>query len=141
MLSIAARYADTVGFLTAPLSGGVLVDSAEARSPANFERQLQHVRAAAGERFDRLELSVIATLQWTEDAEASAAKIASQRGWSVPPRDLLEMPTMLIGTTNELLEGLHARRERFGVSYFVVRDSQMGDAAPLVQRLARADGA
>ena len=138
VLSIAARHADSVGLLAAPLSGGVLVDSAEARSPANMERQIQVLRSAAVDRFACLELSAIATLEWTANSHATAERIAQLRGWNVPARDLLEMPTMLIGTTDELLERLHARRERFGLSYFVVRDSQLADAASLLLALGLA---
>jgi hypothetical protein len=82
-----------------------------------------------------LELSVVATLELTRDAEASAKKIAADRGWSASAREVLDMPTMLIGSTHELVDLVRTRRERFGVSYFVVRDSQFADAAALVQQL------
>ena len=46
---------------------------------------------------------------------------------------------MLIGTTDdELLKGLHARRELFGLSYFVVRDSQLADKVSLLSALGLA---
>jgi probable F420-dependent oxidoreductase len=137
VLSIAARHADSIGLLPAPLSGGVLVDSAEARAPASLHRQLEILRSAAGDRFDRLELSVVATLEWTVKPLETAADIAQRRGWSVPARDVLDMPTMLVGTTDGLVEKLHARRERFGLSYFVVRDSQLAEATLLLEALAR----
>src|SRR5437870_8479466 len=108
VLSIAARYADTIGLLSAPLSGGVLVDSAEARSPANLHRQLDVVRSAAAERFERLELSIIATLAVSSDAHAAAVHVARQRGWSVSAKEVLDMPTMLVGTTEQLVETLYA---------------------------------
>src|SRR5262249_32586962 len=117
--------------------GGVLVDSAEARAPAAIHRQLEIIRSAAGDRFDHLELSVVATLEWTADPLQAAAGIARQRGWSASARDVLEMPTMLIGTADDLVEKLHACRERFGLSYFVVRDSQLADATLLLEALAR----
>ena len=136
VLSLAGRCADTVGLLSAPLSGGVLVDSAEARSAENVAQQVDIVRRAAGERFANLELSVFATLVGSTARLLTADALAGQRAWEVSPENVLQMPTVLVGTPDEMAEDLQRRRELFGISYIVVRDSQVADAAPLVRRLA-----
>jgi hypothetical protein len=60
-LSIAAQRADNLVFLSAPLSAGVFVYSAEARSPRYVSEQVDVIGSAAGNWFARLELSVFAT--------------------------------------------------------------------------------
>jgi probable F420-dependent oxidoreductase len=135
VLSIAAQRADKVALMSAPLSGGVLVDSVEARSPNNFCAQVNVIREAAGDRFAQLELSVFATFVAADDRTGAAEKLARTRGWEARPEDVLAMPTVLIGSEEQIAEDLVRRRERHGVSYIVLRDSQLADAAPLVQRL------
>ena len=136
VLSLAGGYGDIAALLSAPLSGGVLVDSVAARSAENVTQQVAIVRNAAGERFADLELSIFATFIGASDRRAAAEKLAGQRGWKASPQEVLRMPTVLIGTAEELAEDHHRRRDQFGISYIVLRDSQLADAAPLVRRLA-----
>ena len=121
---------------TEPLSDGVLVDSAEARLASNVAEQIDVVRQAAGERFESLELSVFATLIAANDREEAARSLARQRGWAVDPKEVLEMPTVLLGSTEHIIDDLERRRADLGISYIVLRDSQLADAAPVVGRLA-----
>ena len=46
------------------------------------------------------------------------------------------MPSFLIGTHDEIVEDILARRERYGFSYHVVSDSLMEEFAPVVAELA-----
>ena len=46
------------------------------------------------------------------------------------------MPSMLIHTTDQVVDDLQRWRASLGVSYIVVRDSQFEAAAPVVRRLA-----
>jgi hypothetical protein len=46
------------------------------------------------------------------------------------------MPHFLIGTIDELVEDIVARRERFGISFIVVQGEVAEDLAPVVERLA-----
>ena len=135
MLSIAARHADTVALLSAPLSNGVLADSAEARSPRHVAEQVETVRRAAGERFASLELSVFATITVTADRRTVAERLARRRGWEVSADEVLAMPTVLIGTVEQICEAVLLRRQEHGITYFVLRDSELRDAAPVIQRL------
>jgi len=49
---------------------------------------------------------------------------------------VLDMPTFFIGIEDQIVDDLRQRRERYGVSYIVVRDSQLSEATPVVRRLA-----
>ena len=46
------------------------------------------------------------------------------------------MPSVFIGSVNEIADQMEQRRERYGFSYYVVSDRQLDRAAPLVERLA-----
>jgi probable F420-dependent oxidoreductase len=136
MLSIAAQHADIVGILPAPLSRGKLVDPVESRLVQSVDRQIDIVRQAAGPRFAQLELSVFATFAPASDRIDAARQLAQQRGWQdVPAEAVLDMPSVLIGSEDQMIDDLQRRRERFGLSYIVVRDRQLSEAAPLVARL------
>ena len=43
---------------------------------------------------------------------------------------------VLVGTIDQITEKLCIRRERFGISYVVIRDSVSDEFAPVVERLA-----
>ena len=49
---------------------------------------------------------------------------------------VLQMPGILVGDTSAMVDSLQETRETLGVSYVVVRDSQLELAAPVVRRLA-----
>jgi hypothetical protein len=49
--------------------------------------------------------------------------------------DVLQMPSMLIGSVDEMVLDLQARRESYGFSYYVVADEQMEAFAPVIKRL------
>ena len=50
--------------------------------------------------------------------------------------DVLDMPSIFIGTRDQIVEDLLRRREQYGFSYFVVSDASMEAFAPVVRRLA-----
>jgi probable F420-dependent oxidoreductase len=136
VLSIAAKHADIVALLSSPLGGGVLEDSAAARSAEHVAQQVQTVREAAGDRFASLELSMFPTLVQTTDRHHAAMDLARQRGWDLTHADALDMPTVLVGTTDQIVDDLRRWRASLGVSYIVLRDGQLEAAAPVVRRLA-----
>jgi hypothetical protein len=43
---------------------------------------------------------------------------------------------VLIGTVDQLVEDLQARRERWGISYYVIFEPHIDAFAPVVSRLA-----
>jgi hypothetical protein len=50
--------------------------------------------------------------------------------------DVLQLPTELIGTQDEIVGHLVRNRERYGVSYITVPERYMQEFAPIVERLA-----
>jgi probable F420-dependent oxidoreductase len=133
MLRLAGREADIVGFNPKPLPRGGH-DWAGSTLAAR-EEQIGWVREGAGERFDRIELSMVAYRAIVTDRpREAAAEIAPQYG--VTPEQLLVLPDFAIGSVEAMVERLIAQRERLGVSYIEVSDKEAEDFAPVVARLA-----
>ncbi len=138
MLTLAAREADIVGILAGPLNAGVpTVNDPAAYTVESFAQKIEWLREAAGERFTRLELSVITTPVFTHNRSLGAEQVAQTRGWSgVSVEEILQMPTIFIGTVEQVAEQMLERRERFGISYYMTLDRLMEAYAPLVERLS-----
>jgi hypothetical protein len=92
-----------------------------------------HVRAAAGDRAAALELhALVQAVVVTNDRRAAMDRVRRHFP-TLAPTELEETPYVLVGSTTGLVEALRAHRERFGISYWTVRDEAL---APVVARLA-----
>jgi hypothetical protein len=49
---------------------------------------------------------------------------------------VLEMPSIFIGSVDQIVDEMRSRRECYGISYYVVRDGSLETVAPIVERLA-----
>jgi hypothetical protein len=79
---------------------------------------------------------MVASVAVGEDARHQAERLAAERGWGAAAADkVLEMPSVLAGPPERIAEDLQARRERLGLSYYVVSNANMEAAAPVVDRL------
>ena len=135
MLGIAGREADIVGILPRALRHGTISEALSERSPATIAEKVGWVREAAGDRFDRVELSMVATVRVAADHVAAAERFAAEEGWAGAAERVLEMPSVFLGPVERIVDQLHARRERYGFSYHVVPDEAMEAVAPVVERL------
>jgi probable F420-dependent oxidoreductase len=70
----------------------------------------------------------------TDDRAAAAEAVATQIE-GVTPAQLLDAPFALIGTVPELVEQLHAHRERWGFTSFVVREPTFDVVARVIAAL------
>lgn len=135
MLKLAGREADIVGILTSDVSSGTLISDIRERMAAAVQQKIDWIRQGAGDRFDQIELSLIPSIIFTNDRHNSIETLIRQQGWDVTVDDVLQMPSMLIGSVAEMVLDLQARRETYGFSYYVVADDQMEAFAPVVARL------
>jgi probable F420-dependent oxidoreductase len=137
MLSIAAREADIIGFQTVSTASGVVLNDPSVRLAPAVAQKVEQVRRVAGERFARIELSMVATVVIAEPRLPAAEQLARDRGWGgIPGAQVLEMPSVFIGPVDQVVEEMQARRERYGFSYYVLLDHAIEAAAPIVARLA-----
>jgi probable F420-dependent oxidoreductase len=123
MLGLASRHADTVALLPSPIKNSQDRDDPRDLLPAALDRKIAVLRAKAGDRFAALELSAFVTIQITSHRRSATQELITKRGWSgIDPRAVWEMPTILIGSIDQIREDMQARRERFGLSYLVSPD-------------------
>jgi probable F420-dependent oxidoreductase len=133
MLRVAARHADIVGLLPAPIRGADEGDDPLDRMPAALESKLAVLRSAAGDRFGRLELSAFGTFSITDRRRASTEELIARRGWGgIDAGDVWQMPTIFIGSVAQISEDLQARRERFGLSYLITPDRELPTLAAII---------
>jgi probable F420-dependent oxidoreductase len=135
MLKLAGREADIVGILTSDVSSGTLISDIRERMAAAVHQKIDWIRQGAGHRFDQIELSLIPTIIFTDDRRSHIESLIRQQGWDVTVEAVLQMPSMLIGSIEEIAQDLQARRESYGFSYYVVADDQMDSFAPVIEWL------
>jgi probable F420-dependent oxidoreductase len=134
MLSLAARHADIVGIAPAAVTGEIDAESARTATPAATDAKLEWIRAAAGDRFDDLELNVLLFAAMVgPDRQSNAEAIAALFDISVD--DALASPHLCFGSVEEICDDLEARRERWGISYVTFPGDALEAAAPIVDRL------
>lgn len=138
MLNLAGREADIVGILTSDVSSGALVSDINERLPAAVRQKVEWIRQGAGDRFDQIELSLIPTVIITDDRRGQTEALIQKQGWALSVEDIWQMPSMLVGSIDEIVTALLARREAYGFSYYVVSDDMMECFAPVVAQLAAA---
>lgn len=145
MLELAAREADIVSINPNLRSGGLRETetgaegrkwavAGEARTAAATSQKVEWVRAAAGDRFDQLELSVFARVVPTGDRRAEAARMAHVL--DLPAAEVLASPHVLVGTVDDIAEDVVRRRDAYGISFVVVGQASLRPMAPVVERLA-----
>jgi probable F420-dependent oxidoreductase len=139
LLEVAAREADIVGLTgIAFRRGGAEPDVSDFRA-AIVDQRVALVREAAGARADRLELNaLVQRVIVTDDRRKAARELATGRWATLTPDDVLASPYVLIGTVDEMIDDLRARRERWGISYVMTHEPFMDALAPVVTRLAGA---
>ncbi|MEW9548946.1 TIGR03621 family F420-dependent LLM class oxidoreductase [Nonomuraea sp. NPDC050783] len=132
VLRLAAEQADVVNIGTRVRPDGGGPDARDGGLEA-FLAKLRHVRAAAGDRYDRLELG-------TSVMQVGERK--AEEPWSAADSSALDgTPQVLLGTPRDIADKLRHWRDEHGVSYFVVhheRDLPAFTAA--AEELATAPG-
>lgn len=135
MLRLAAREADIVNVNYDLREGRVNAALVRTGMAAATDEKLGWIKQAAGRRMGKIEMSVtIFFANITEDRESVAAVIG--RGFGADAADVLDTPHFLIGTVDEIVESLQARRERYGISYVILPGDVAEEFAPVVQRLS-----
>jgi probable F420-dependent oxidoreductase len=133
MLRLAARHADIVGVLPAPIRDSTDSDDPQDRLPAAFGAKIDVVREAAGDRFGDLEISAFGTFIVTPSRRAATEDLITRRGWTgLDAETVWQMPTTFIGSPDQIRADLHERQERYGLSYLVAAD----DTLPVLAEIA-----
>jgi probable F420-dependent oxidoreductase len=121
-LALAAREADIVGLAPRP-------NDPRSITAAATEEKIGWVRAAAGDRFDRLEFNAYPSggpVVVTQDARGEAGRradaIRRQTGVELTVEEVLESPHVFIGSVAGLADKCRELRERFGITSIMLDD-------------------
>lgn len=136
LLTLAAREADIVGFsgITFRRGGADPADLSGWRVPAVDER-MRLVREAAGDRYRQLELNALVQRVIVTNDRRGAAEELTRRWVQLTADELLASPYVLIGTLDQMIEDLQARRQRWDLCYYTVPADCVDAFAPIVARL------
>lgn len=133
MLSIAAREADIIGLAIKVQADGSGPDPRDIA--VTLAQKVEWVRAEAGERFDDLEFNIQTwAVVITEQREQAATQLAEQ--FPLPIEMLLNIPYLLIGTEEEIIDQIEEYRAQLGISYFCVFEHHMEEFASVVAHLS-----
>lgn len=137
ILTLAGTEADIVSLLTTSVATGVVTDDPWERLPAKVAAKLAWVRQGAGDRFPAIELSLVPTILLTDHRHRATEQFIHERGWSgINVEQVWLMPSIFIGSVDQIATDMQQRREEFGISYYVLSDAVLAEMAPLVARLA-----
>jgi len=136
LLTLAAREADIVGFSGITFRRGGVVPDISGWRVSEVDKRMQLVRDVAGDRHPQLELNALVQRVVVTDHPRQAAEELASRWTQLSPEEILKSPYVLIGTVDKQIEDLRARRERWGISYYVIFEPYVDAFAPVVARLA-----
>ncbi len=135
VLSYAAREADIIGINGTMTAGVVGPEAISTMTAEAVDEKVAIVHAAAGDRIAQIEMNVRAFMvNVTNDRLAVTESFSSMLG--VPRSFMEESPFALVGTTDQMIDDLLARRERWGFSYIIVGAEDVESFAPVVAALA-----
>jgi probable F420-dependent oxidoreductase len=138
MLELAAREADIIGITFNQRAGEfdavtIMADAGNADEGIH-DRRVEWIHAAAGDRFDSIELAVFALITVTDQRDAALAAAAAAQG--VSAEWLADAPQFSFGTIDEIVDDLQRKRDRYGISYLMTPGESFDAVTPLVERLA-----
>lgn len=136
MLRLAARHADIVGVLPAPIRDSTDSDDPRDRLPAAFGAKIDVLREAAGDRFGDLEISAFGTFIVTDSRRAATDDLIARRGWTgLDAETVWQLPTTFIGSPDQIRADMRERQERYGLSYLVAADNALPALAEIASGL------
>ena len=136
LLRLAAREADIVGLSGITFRGGGAAPDISGWRVSEIDRRTRLIRAVSGDRYEGLELSALVQRVVVTNDRRKAAEDLASRWMQLSPEEVLESPYVLIGTVDEIIEDIQARRERWGISYYTIFEPYVDAFARVVARLA-----
>lgn len=135
LLGVAGRHADIVG-INPTVRSGVHDEATDLDASAeSTDRKHAWLCAAAGARFDAIEVACEVFLAEVVEDRVEADRRMSER-YRCPAAEARLVPNALVGSIDGLVDVLEARRERWSMSYWILPPTVMESMAPLVDRLA-----
>lgn len=104
-------------------------------TPDWLDTQLDQIRSGAGVRFEQIELNALVQIVQITDNRQSATAAICDRIEGLSPADAEVIPYILVGTVDQIIDKLYRCRQRWGISYFAVRELEA--FAPVVNTLRK----
>jgi probable F420-dependent oxidoreductase len=135
VLQLAARCADVIAFNFDNRAGKLTPDGPMSSTPERTVERLAWIREAAGERFESLDLEIgIAATAIGSDLDQITGPF--QRLFGMPSEEIASHPHALVGEVPAIVDELLARRETYGFSTYVIRETEIDAFAPIVDSLS-----
>ena len=99
------------------------------------DERIRFMREVALERSERLELNALVQRVIVTDDRRQAAQDLARTWTALSADEILDSPYVLIGTVDEMVEDLEARRRRWNISYILTHEPYLETLAPVVARL------
>ena len=136
LLALAAREADIVGFSGTTFPEGGAEPDLSGWRVSSVDERVQLVRNVAGEdRYPKLELNALVQRVIVTNDRRAAAKELMRRWTQLSQDEILHAPYVLVGTVDQMVQDLQARRERWGISYYSIHEPYLDAFAPVVAQL------
>jgi probable F420-dependent oxidoreductase len=116
VVRFAARHANIVGLTGHRANTTTLYPLAE---------RIEFVRAAAGDRFDDVELNLVITAVPREDSGIPDLALTRRHVPAVSDEELLKLPSVLTGTPRDMADTLRHYRDAYGVSYITLHQKHI----------------
>jgi probable F420-dependent oxidoreductase len=136
LLTLAAKEADIIGLSGITFRDGGTRADVSGWTAAGVDQRVRLVREAAGLRYDSLEVNALVQRVVVTTQRRQAAEELARRWTQLSASEILDAPYVLVGTVDQLVEDLEARRQRWGITYYVTFEPYMEALAPVVARLA-----
>ncbi len=95
------------------------------------------MRQGAGDPFPAIELSLVPTILLDDHRRHATERLIREREWrGISVEQVWQMPSIFVGSIDQVATDMQQRREEQGISYYVLSDAVLRERGPLVARLA-----
>ncbi len=133
MLRLTAEHADIAAFTGA--RPGATPGTLAPLTAEELDGRVAHYRESAAGRTEPSELNLLIQIVAVTDDPEPVLKPLLERQPGLSLERALELPIILVGPLEDVVERVRAQRERFGFSYLTVLEPCMEAFAPVMQRL------
>ncbi|WP_304450686.1 TIGR03621 family F420-dependent LLM class oxidoreductase [Nocardiopsis sp. YSL2] len=136
VLGVAARHAGIVNIGAVLSSGGKDTRFGASATAERFDERVRLVRELTAERDSPPELQCLAFAAAVTDQRERYARRVLSPMFGLPPDEALDSPLAVVGSVDQICDILVERRERYGITYWVIPVHLAEAFAPVVARLA-----
>ncbi|MFQ3558251.1 hypothetical protein QZN11_15850 [Streptomyces gramineus] len=136
MLRLAAEHADVVAFAGARPAPGSTVGRLEPATARELDERVARYARSAADRAEPDERNLpIQLVTVTDDPRSALGPLLARRPEQTLAR-ALALPTVLVGTLEEVTGRVRGLRERYGIPYLTAPEPYLEALAPVRARLA-----